>query len=111
MLKYWINIPNIVKEGLHLWSEAKDDIQFLSNEHFHYFHISVKIEVFHNDREIEFIQFRRWLEKNIVDINYMSCEMIGGYVISTIVEHFPNRDIVVTVSEDGINGAVIEYTK
>jgi hypothetical protein len=35
---------------------------FLGYPHRHIFHFRVSIDVFHNDRDIEFIQFKRWLE-------------------------------------------------
>ena len=55
------------KEGIHKYPAAATDPQladvaFLANPHRHIFHFRVSISVFHNDRDIEFIQFKRWLE-------------------------------------------------
>ena len=60
------------REGIHKYPAAltdpklntKDeyDVSFLGYPHRHIFHFRVAIEVFHNDRDIEFIQFKRWLE-------------------------------------------------
>ena len=52
------------KEGLHRWPDAHKypGIEFLANEHRHMFHFRVEIQVFHDDREIEFILFKRELE-------------------------------------------------
>ena len=56
------------------------DVSFLATPHRHIFHFEVTIEVFHNDRDIEFIQFKRWLEnqysQNILALDYKSCEMM-----------------------------------
>ena len=61
------------KEGVHMYPGADsdpklatgdwDDVSFLGIPHRHIFHFRVRIEVFHNDRDIEFIQFKRWLER------------------------------------------------
>ena len=60
------------KEGVHLYPAAAndpllatggwDDVSFLGVAHRHIFHFRVAIDVFHDDRDIEFIQFKRWLE-------------------------------------------------
>ena len=60
------------KEGIHRYPAAATDpmlatgdeydVSFLANPHRHIFHFRVGIDVFHNDRDIEFIQFKRWLE-------------------------------------------------
>ena len=69
MMKIFVTFQ---KEGIHRFPEASknpkfatggwDDVSFLANEHRHIFHFRVELEVFHDDREIEFIQFKRWLE-------------------------------------------------
>ena len=82
-----------------------------------YFHFRVCIEVFHNDRDIEFIQFKRWLEKlysgsetgGVLVLDYKSCEMICDELAETINKKYPKRKMTITVSEDGENGATIEY--
>ena len=79
------------KEGIHLYPAAKDDpalatgdeydVSFLGVAHRHIFHFKVAIDVFHDDRDIEFIQFKRWLEKlyaeKTLELNHRSCEMIA----------------------------------
>lgn len=37
----------------------KYDVSFLGHPHRHVFHFRVSIEVWHDDRDIEFIQFKR----------------------------------------------------
>ena len=75
------------------------------------------IEVFHDDRDIEFIQFKRWLERlysadqssGVLVLDYKSCEMICDELAETINKKYPNRRMEITVSEDGENGATIQY--
>jgi len=73
----------------------------------------VRIVVWHDDREIEFIQFKRWLESlysgNILELNYKSCEMIADNLLSQIIDRYAGRDIEIEVSEDGENGAILQY--
>jgi hypothetical protein len=111
------------REGIHKYPGAdtdpnlatgdKYDVSFLAYPHRHIFHFKVAIQVFHNDREIEFIQFKRWLEDGaatgLVDFNNRSCEMISDDLYDFIARRYPDRDIEITVSEDGENGATIYY--
>lgn len=105
------------REGIHKYPAAAtdpklQDVAFLANEHRHIFHFKVSIEIFHNDREIEFIQFKRWLEslyQGTLELNYKSCEMISDDLYDIIAGRYPGRDITITVSEDGENGATIHY--
>jgi hypothetical protein len=113
------------KEGIHCYPAAghdpalatgdEYDVSFLGTPHRHIFHFDVSIEVFHNDRDIEFIQFKRWLEnqysQGILELNYKSCEMISDDLYEIIATRYPDRNIAITVSEDGENGATIQYNK
>jgi hypothetical protein len=73
----------------------------------------VGIQVFHNDRDIEFIQFKRWLQNQytngVLELNHRSCEMICDQLYEVIATRYPNRDVKITVAEDGENGATIYY--
>jgi hypothetical protein len=111
------------KEGIHKYPAAATDpnlatgdeydVSFLATPHRHIFHFEVTIEVFHNDRDIEFIQFKRWLEnqysQNILALDYKSCEMISDDLYEVIATRYPDRNIVIQVSEDNENGATIVY--
>lgn len=113
------------KEGIHKYPAALDDpklatgdeydVSFLGYPHRHIFHFKVGIEVFHDDREIEFIQFKRWLEKlyseKTLQLDYKSCEMISDDLYAEISKKYPNRDVEVDVSEDGENGSHAVYYK
>ena len=111
------------KEGIHRYPAAATDpalstpgeydVSFLGNAHRHIFHFQVWIDVFHNDRDIEFIQFKRWLEglysKDILDLDFKSCEMIADDLYLQIAARYPNRAVTIDVSEDGENGCTISY--
>jgi hypothetical protein len=111
------------KEGIHKYPAAATDpnlatndeydVSFLGYPHRHIFHFTVGIQVFHNDRDIEFIQFKRWLENlyagGTLELNFKSCEMISDDLYEEIASRYPDRDITITVSEDGENGATIYY--
>ena len=111
------------KEGIHKYPAATTDpalatgdeydVSFLGTPHRHIFHFEVSIEVFHNDRDIEFIQFKRWLEnqysQGILALDYKSCEMISDDLYEVIATRYPDRNIVIQVSEDNENGATIVY--
>ena len=111
------------KEGIHCYPAAATDpqlatgdeydVSFLGTPHRHIFHFRVGIDVFHNDRDIEFIQFKRWLENlykdAILALDYKSCEMIADDLYVQIAGRYPNRNVTIEVSEDGENGCVINY--
>ena len=111
------------KEGIHLYPAAKDDpalatgdeydVSFLGVAHRHIFHFRVAIDVFHDDRDIEFIQFKRWLEKlysdKTLELNHKSCEMIAEDLANAIHTKYPNRSITITVAEDNENGATLTF--
>jgi hypothetical protein len=111
------------KEGIHCYPAAATDpslatgdeydVSFLANPHRHIFHFRVWISVTHNDRDIEFIQFKRWLENlysdSILTLDHKSCEMMSDDLYDTISNKYPGREIWIEVSEDGENGSFIKY--
>jgi hypothetical protein len=118
--KIWVTFQ---KEGVHCYPAAATDpqlatgdeydVSFLGTPHRHIFHFKVHIDVFHNDRDIEFIQFKRWLENlykdAILALDYKSCEMIADDLYIQIASRYPNRAVWIEVSEDGENGCLIRY--
>ena len=90
-----------------------DDVSFLGYAHRHIFHFRVGIQVFHDDRDIEFIQFKRWCESlysdGILELNHRSCEMISDELAEKINAKYPGRALEITVSEDGENGSTARY--
>ena len=113
--KIWVTFQ---REGIHCFPAAATDpkladVAFLASPHRHIFHFRVAIDVFHDDRELEFIQFKRWLENlysgKVLELNYKSCEMIADDLYLQIAEKYPDRDVHIEVSEDGENGCYVEY--
>ena len=113
------------QEGIHCYPAAATDpqlatgdqfdVSFLAHPHRHIFHFKVYIDVFHNDRDIEFIQFKRWLEQlysgdqSVLQLDYKSCEMIADDLYVQIANRYPDRCVTIDVSEDGENGCTINY--
>ena len=106
------------KEGIHKYPEALTnpsltDVSLLGYPHRHMFHFRVQMEVKHADRDIEFILFKRELESlyvdNVLELDYQSCEMMANHLADYIKDKYPNREIIITISEDGENGAVCHY--
>ena len=118
--KIWITFR---KEGIHCYPAAATDpalktgdeydVSFLGTPHRHIFHFRVWIDVLHNDRDIEFIQFKRWLENlykdGILQLDYKSCEMMADDLYAEIAGRYPDRAVWIEVAEDGENGALIKY--
>ena len=108
------------REGIHkypaaLTDPALADVQFLGYPHRHMFHFRVWIDVFHNDRDLEFIQFKRWCESlynsdnSVLSLDHKSCEMMADDLYIQIASRYPGRVVHIEVAEDGENGAVIRY--
>ena len=124
--KIWVTFR---KEGIHKYPAAATDpnlctageydVSFLASPHRHIFHFRVWIDVFHNDRDIEFIQFKRWLENlyssnnsnngSILELDWKSCEMIADDLYIQIAGRYPDRAVWIEVAEDGENGCLIKY--
>jgi hypothetical protein len=111
------------KEGIHRYPAAAtdpklatgdwDDVSFLGVPHRHIFFFRVEMDVFHDDRDVEFIQFKRWLERlfeqGVLQLDYKSCEMIADDVANEIHKKYPDRCLIVSVAEDNENGCVKHY--
>jgi hypothetical protein len=124
--KIWVTFR---KEGIHKYPAAATDpnlatgdeydVSFLASPHRHIFHFRVWIDVFHNDRCIEFIQFKRWLENlyssnnnnqsSILELDFNSCEMIADDLYDQIAAKYPDRAVWIEVAEDAENGCLIKY--
>jgi hypothetical protein len=105
------------KAGLHRYpaagTQGLEDVAYLSHTHRHLFHFKVSIEVFHDDREIEFHQFLNFLENAVTTsgLDYKSCEMIADDIAKLVAEKYPAkyRSLTVQVSEDGECGVDAFY--
>lgn len=98
----------VLFEGIHCWPGCPfDEVKYLRDPHRHVFHIVAKKQVFHDDRDVEFIMLKHQIEQYLHEqypngyLGARSCEMLGR----ELLEKF--QLIEVDVSEDGENGAII----
>ena len=111
------------KEGMHKYPAAltdpalatgdEYDVSFLGYPHRHIFHFKVWLGITHNDRDVEFIQFKRWLlnlyKDATLSLDFKSCEMMSDDLYTQISQKYPDREVWIEVSEDGENGSFIKY--
>lgn len=75
------------------------------------FHFKVTMEVYHDDREVEFIMFKHELENlyssDVMQLDFRSCEMIADDIAFYLNHKYPERWYEIEVSEDGENGAIL----
>jgi len=114
-------IAKLELDGIHNWPDAHHiapEVGFLSNMHRHKWYITAKKQVHHDDRDVEFIMFKRDIEEYLRSNFYShtarthefgstSCEMLAR----EILEQFDC--CYVSVFEDNENGAeiILENTK
>lgn len=114
-------------EGIHCYPSAPEEVAFLRHPHRHIFHVSAEIEVFHDDRELEFILVKRSIDeflKGMPELKNASCEMIAKSIREFLKEKYPlpekimfrsvpgqtmtpHRLVNIKVSEDGENGVYL----
>ena len=105
-------------EGIHRYSGAPDEVSFLSAPHRHMFGVCVEVEVFHDDREVEFIMLKHridlWLkiergDEAVWQMGELSCEQVATSILEYVQSILAGRErfIKVTVDEDGENGACV----
>ena len=109
-------IVKLQVEGTHNWPDATDgagaEMHYLEYRHRHMFHIDARKEVFHDDRDVEFIVFKRKINDYLVhkyynseidccDFGSQSCEMLAS-------EIYKEFDLCYcSVYEDNENGAEV----
>lgn len=120
-----MNLTNIVVNlrmpGIHRWETCTiPEMSFLKDYHRHMFHIRCEKQVFHNDRDVEIIMFKKSIQDfmrekysgkddifftqtgdDCLFFDYRSCE----HIAHEIVEHFDLS--LCEVLEDGENGAIV----
>lgn len=111
----WVTFQKV---GFHYYPAARTDLQlsdvaYLGNKHRHLFKFKVTIDVFHQDRELEFHQFLNFCESlfdtRTIDIDSKSCEMLADDLYFNIAQKYPNRNVQIEVSEDGEVGSTTQY--
>ena len=115
-MKMFIAVTNFF-EGIHRYKDAPQQVDFLRNYHRHIFNIKTKIEVFHDDRELEFIMVKRninnFINSCLNDEGYffmenLSCEQFADKLYEYLIKEYGQRKITIEVSEDDENCAIFE---
>lgn len=101
----------------HKYKNAPKEVKFLRQLHPHDFDCIVWIEVFDEERELEFFLVREKLNKMIPRIKVfiakqgygVSCESIARFILAELQkEYSTNRGYKIRVSEDGKYAANIQ---
>lgn len=113
--RYFITVKNQF-DDIHCYPNAPEQVSFLKNEHRHTFMVESTIQVFHEDRELEFYIVKDFIETLIPNIKNgqisKSCENMASYILDELHSKYcqeQDRIISVSVSEDGQNKATVEY--
>ena len=100
-------------EGTHCYVDAPEEVNFLRNLHRHLFYVEAEIEVFHDDRELEFLMVKNrinnFLQNDVMFAFKASCEQMAEAIIKYIVHEYGERQVVVTVYEDNENGGRVYH--
>ena len=95
---------------IHQYSNAPEEVNYLRNLHRHLLHIEVSVEVFTEDREIEFYILKDTVDKYLRTVTFdknASCETVSSSIMSLITNLYgSNRKRIVKVQEDN-NGYVL----
>jgi len=106
--KIWVTFA---LPGIHCYPNAPEDVAYLKSPHRHLFKFRVSVNVYHDDREIEFHQFLNFCTSQYsagtLELDYKSCEMLAEELMDILIEKYPGRTLEIEVSEDGECGAVI----
>ncbi len=99
--------------AFHRWKDAPDPVAFLRDFHRHMFHVKLSMSVSHNERQKEFFELQHTLD-NYVKEHYVlqkmdkSCETIAEEIMSHYSQWLDRNEVIlVEVSEDGENGAIV----
>lgn len=110
-------------EGLHHWPDAPAPESYLRQSHRHLFVVTIRLQVFHEDREIEINAFTRWLQSELLpslaitpadsgpaDFGSQSCEQLAERVCERVrTQHGSSRWMECEVLEDGILGGGVRW--
>lgn len=106
-------------EGVHCYPEAPDCVAYLRQPHRHMFGVRVEVEVFDDDREIEFIMLKHQVDdyikshcddNGVWQMGRLSCEQVCNGILKYLfafVKWPEGRHWSVMVDEDGENGATV----
>jgi hypothetical protein len=94
--------------GFHHWPDPTPERAYLGQRHRHLFHVEVRVQVWHDDREVEFHDLLDFARSQFPggELGGQSCETMARALGKEIARRF-GRAVEVTVSEDGEVGAVV----
>lgn len=112
MKKLFVTVKNQF-DDLHYYPNAPVEVSYLRNFHRHTFVLTSTIQVFHEDRELEFYMVKDFIDSVIPDLKELvaekSCENIASFVLDTLKNKYGiNRAYSISCSEDGWNTATVE---
>lgn len=105
-------------DGYHLWDGAPARRGYLGNKHRHRFGIELRMNVDHDDREVEFHDVIDWIHEYLrnaypvdrtaygLEFSGSSCERIAAEMARAAYFQF-GRPVTVRVDEDGYVGAEV----
>lgn len=102
-------------DGFHRWKEAPEQVAFLRNWHRHMFVGRAKIEVNHDDRELEYFMVLDVIKTKILPFinsseEISSCEQMAEFVANGLLnEYGEDRFISVGIFEDDENGSWVNW--
>lgn len=110
--KTWIRVYGQF-EAIHCWPKAPKSERYLAHPHRHLFCVELRIEVYHNDRDLEFYAVKKWLTSTLLTMSKplkTSCEMYAEKIAILFERKYGvGRSLVVCVSEDGLEGVIYEH--
>lgn len=98
--------------GVHRWPDARGQHAYLANPHRHVFQVDVWVQVMHDDRELEFFAVQDFVSEELPHFHMgaLSCEQVATEILRRLLEEYGgHREVDVEVSEDGENGAMVEW--
>jgi len=104
--------------ALHAWTNCPhEEVSFLRHPHRHMFHVEVKVEVKHEDRDVEFFMLKNCLTQMIHDLyahrdlGSRSCEMLCHEIRDSLHLNYPEPLYIhsISVFEDNENGAEVIF--
>lgn len=109
------------KAGFHYYKDAEENVKYLKSLHRHLFKFKIKVQVFTDDRDIEFHtllnEVELWLDSSFI-MDGKSCEMLSDDLAENLEKYLNSlpgedtrnpRKVEITVSEDGECGSICEY--
>lgn len=116
-MKKYIVVKNNY-EGIHRYKDAPVEVDYLRQYHRHIFNIETKIEVYDEDRELEFMIVKHLIQQFISEkkkggfywiMDNLSCENVCSMIYKLIKDNYgETRYVSVRVYEDNENSAIVE---